>query len=124
MITLATPYGEAHFVETDADAAQAVAWILCQRAIAVDTETTGLDIFAATHSVRLVQFGSETVAYLFNAELWRDAVIEALAGLIANDSTIVMHNAPYDIMCLDIGGFVDRGALLWILTTFAQAPTI
>jgi hypothetical protein len=23
-----------------------------------------------------------------------------------------------------VGGFVDRGALLWTLTTFAQAPTI
>ena len=107
MITLRTPYGVAHYVETAADALEARNWIWNQRHVAVDTETTGLDIFSPDHRVRLVQFGNENVAYLFDAQEQKAMVSESINGLIGYDRTIVMHNAPYDLMVLALGGFID-----------------
>lgn len=107
MRTLLTPYGQAHVVETASDAIEARNWICDQPHIALDTETTGLDIFSETHHVRLVQFGDERTAYLFPAQQFKSMVSEIIDGLVGYNRTIIMHNAPYDLMVLAIGGFID-----------------
>ncbi|TCO56765.1 DNA polymerase [Actinocrispum wychmicini] len=70
------------------------------RALAVDTETTGLDIYSATHKLRLVQFGTPREAWVLPVErggqIQEDAR-RALRGL----GRLVIHNAPYDLQVIE-----------------------
>jgi DNA polymerase-1 len=68
--------------------------------IALDTETTGLDIFSPGYRLRTVQFGNETEAWVIPWELggpFQRAVRRALQSAV--DLTI--HNAPFDWLVLD-----------------------
>lgn len=71
------------------------------RCLAVDTETTGLDIYSDTFRCRLVQFGNESEAWILPVDesptQLQLEVVNALGGL----DKIVMQNASYDLQVLD-----------------------
>lgn len=70
------------------------------RCIAVDTETTGLDIYSSSFECRLVQFGTQSEAWILPVELSDKLVAEARDALGVIDK-IVMQNASYDLQVLD-----------------------
>lgn len=65
--------------------------------LAVDTESTGLDLFADQHKLRLVQIGNSTEAWVLRADLFRDACIRALS----QSRNFIMHNAPFDVLTVE-----------------------
>ena len=68
--------------------------------VAVDTETTGLDVFSPGHRLRLVQFGNDHVAYVIPVEMgpvWWHAAVRWLRRL----PRMVLHNAAYDLLVAD-----------------------
>ncbi|QDP44627.1 DNA polymerase I [Mycobacterium phage NothingSpecial] len=68
--------------------------------LAVDTETTGLDIYSDTFECRLVQFGTQDEAWVVPVELggqFIDDVRIAIGAL----KRIVVQNASYDLQVLD-----------------------
>ena len=68
--------------------------------MAVDTETTGLDIYSDTFECRLVQFGTQSESWILPVELSEKLVEEVRMALVAVDK-IVMQNASYDLQVLD-----------------------
>lgn len=82
-----------------------------RRALAVDTETTGLDTYSVGFRVRLVQVGDLAGSWVIPVdcgESWaRSAVEMALAG----SAPLVFHNATFDILALDAVGL---GRLEWL----------
>ena len=88
-------------LESDEDAGEFFRWLGTNRIVAVDTETTGLDVYSPTHRVRLVQFGSDTEAFVLRADQFRKAIVTALHQV----PYLVMHNAAYDMAVLDRHGF-------------------
>lgn len=71
-----------------------------RRFVAVDTETTGLDIYSDSFECRLVQFGCRNEAYVLPIELSDKLVDEARMALVHVDR-IVMQNASFDLQVLD-----------------------
>jgi len=71
-----------------------------KRCLAVDTETTGLDIYSDTFECRLIQFGTQSEAWILPVELSDKLVDEARQALQEIDK-IVMQNASYDLQVLD-----------------------
>lgn len=71
-----------------------------KRCLAVDTETTGLDIYSDEFECRLIQFGTQSEAWILPVELSYKLVDEADKALQELDS-IVMQNASYDLQVLD-----------------------
>ena len=67
--------------------------------VAVDTETTGLDIFSDEYRIRTIQFGSEVEAWVIPIEL--GGRFEKV-GLTALDSLerVVFQNAAFDVLSL------------------------
>ncbi|AMS01036.1 DNA polymerase I [Mycobacterium phage ArcherNM] len=68
--------------------------------LAVDTETTGLDIYSSTFECRLVQFGTQDEAWVVPVELG-DVFIEDVRIAIGALKRVVMQNASYDLQVLD-----------------------
>lgn len=80
------------------DALELRDWLIRQPEVAIDTETTGIDVFARDFRVRLTQFGSKTEAWVFPTEGWEgfiDQLIRQYSG------RIIMHNSRYDILALE-----------------------
>lgn len=75
-------------------------FIRSHRSLAVDTETTGLDIYSDTFACRLVQFGTQDEAWILPVELSDKLVHEARQALEVVEK-IVMQNASYDLQVLD-----------------------
>lgn len=73
-----------------------------RRIMAVDTETTGLDIYSAGFGLRLVQFGDEHQAYVLRYDLFKGAIKKALAEL----PLLLFHNATFDLLVLDHFGVI------------------
>ncbi|MEU4568640.1 DNA polymerase [Micromonospora sp. NPDC023956] len=96
--TLAGQVCRIHFLERHADLA-AFEGFLAQgdKVVAVDTETTGLDVYTPGHGLRLVQFGNRTDAYVLRADLFAPAIVRALR----QPRAWVVHNAAYDLLVLD-----------------------
>lgn len=69
-------------------------WIERQHTLAVDTETTGLDIYSPDHRLRLVAIATPTEAYVYPVELY-GSLDRLLAYL--SERRLIMHNASYDI---------------------------
>ena len=87
-------------VETTEDVLAFKRWLSEPRAaLAVDTETEGLDW--VRHKVRLVQLGDTREAWCIPAQWWLGAVREALAEY---RGPLVMHNAKYDSHILKSAG--------------------
>lgn len=68
--------------------------------LAVDTETTGLDIYSDTFECRLVQFGTADEAWVLPVELSERLVDEARQAL-GYIERMVLQNASYDLQVLD-----------------------
>ncbi|AHJ86410.1 DNA polymerase I [Mycobacterium phage 40AC] len=68
--------------------------------LAVDTETTGLDIYSETFACRLVQFGTQDEAWVIPVELG-EVFEEDVRIAIGAIKRIVMQNASYDLQVLD-----------------------
>jgi len=71
-----------------------------RRALALDTETTGLDIFSPTFRVRTVQFGTRDEAYVIPVEKGRPFSHAARSTLVET-RCLVLHNASFDLQVLD-----------------------
>ena len=68
--------------------------------LAVDTETTGLDIYSDTFRCRLVQFGTQDESWVIPTELG-DVFVEDVRIALGAIQRIVMQNASYDLQVLD-----------------------
>lgn len=84
--------------ETDLDIFSFRAWVAQSKLLGLDTETTGLDIYAPGHKLRLVQFGDDRKSYVLDAERYAYDIRWALGR---ENLTFVCHNAPYDLLVLD-----------------------
>jgi DNA polymerase-1 len=69
-------------------------WIERQHTLAVDTETTGLDIYSPDHRLRLVAIATPTEAYVYPVELYGS--LDRLLVYLT-ERRLIMHNATYDI---------------------------
>jgi DNA polymerase I-like protein with 3'-5' exonuclease and polymerase domains len=78
------------------------------RPLGLDTETTGLDIYAPGHRVRLVQVGNAREAWVLDPERFHFQIFEALRG----SRRFYLHNATYDALVLDRHGLADALDLL------------
>lgn len=67
------------------------------RVVALDTETSGLDIYSRGFKLRLVQFGNDREAWVLRADMFRDAIVAALR----QDRFWTIHNAAYDLKVFD-----------------------
>lgn len=65
--------------------------------LAVDTESTGLNLFHAEHKLRLVQIGNCEEAWVLRFDLFPEAIRQALL----QERTWLAHNAPFDALTLD-----------------------
>ncbi|AOT24964.1 DNA polymerase I [Mycobacterium phage Kalpine] len=68
--------------------------------LAVDTETTGLDIYSDTFQCRLVQFGTQSEAWVVPVELG-DEFVNDVRIAIGALRRVIMQNASYDLQVLD-----------------------
>ena len=75
---------------------------------AIDTETTGLDVYSRGHGVRLVQFGSASESWVLRVDQFVDVIRAALSG----GRECIMHNATFDAMVLDRHGLCNMSSLL------------
>ena len=89
-----------NLVETPEDLDGFRDFIRAHKSLAVDTETTGLDIYSDTFECRLVQFGTQSEAWILPVELSEKIVQEVRKALEVIDK-IVMQNASYDLQVLD-----------------------
>jgi DNA polymerase-1 len=89
------------FLQTIDDAAEFWSWLSDQKFVAVDTETTSLDVYDPAFQVRLVQFGSRDRAWVIPFERWKGLIDDALNRF---DGTLVFHNSRYDVSALGACG--------------------
>lgn len=87
-----------HFLESRADLSAFEDFLARgDKVLGLDTETTGLDIYARDFACRLVQFGNDREAYVLDAQRFPDAIRKALR----QPRGFVVHNAPFDLQVLD-----------------------
>jgi DNA polymerase-1 len=88
--------------ETGADLDAFIAWAEDadrRGPLALDTETTGLDIFADHYRLRTVQFGTAHEAWVIHWE--RGGRFREMAlSVLRNASRFLIHNAPFDWLVL------------------------
>ena len=75
--------------------------------IAVDTETTGLDIYSSNYKVRLIQFGDRDIAYVLDPRKHR----KEIDSVWASGHKFILHNAPFDLLSMDRTGIVKLETL-------------
>lgn len=98
-----------HFPEHEDDLAGFEAFLnRAVRVIALDTETTGLNIFSGNFACRLVQFGDEREAWVLRVDRFAATIRRALARA---DLRFVCHNAPFDLLVLDRVGLATLESL-------------
>jgi DNA polymerase I len=78
------------------------------RFLALDTETTGLDIYSKDFGLRLVQVGTATEAWVLPFEKFRSVITSALT----RHERFVVHNAAFDAQVLDRAGVISLEALM------------
>lgn len=84
--------------ETYEDLAVMWDWIERQHTLALDTETTGLDIYSDDHRLRLVALATPTEACVFPYEVFATEWWGLVTRL--RSKRLIMHNASYDIQVL------------------------
>lgn len=68
--------------------------------IALDTETTGLDIYNPDFRLRTIQLGNPNTAYVFPVEIYTQRQTQQVLGLISSRKQIVIQNAAFDTQVL------------------------
>jgi DNA polymerase-1 len=89
--------------ETREDLSEFQEWFMRANAagpIALDTETTGLDIYSPGYRLRTVQFGDRRTAWVILYELGGPFVTAAL-GALRRGNRFQIHNAPFDWAVID-----------------------
>lgn len=74
-------------------------WIERQHTLALDTETTGLDIYSDDHRLRLIALATPTEAWVFPFEMFGAGLSQAFCKVLRG-KRLIMHNASYDIQVL------------------------
>lgn len=72
-----------------------------KKCLAVDTETTGLDIYSGSFRCRLVQFGNQDEAWILPVDESPTQLQEETRKALSHLDRIVMQNASYDLQVLD-----------------------
>ena len=89
--------------EADADLVEFREWFMAANTrgpIALDTETTGLDIYSDTYRLRTVQFGDACTGWVLHYE--RGGSFEATAKwALRYGAKFLIHNAPFDWCVID-----------------------
>lgn len=83
------------------DAIELREWLYRQPDVAIDTETTGLDVFSPGFKVRVTQFGNATESWILPTEGW-EGFLDTLIG--GYSGRIIMHNSRYDVLALGVRG--------------------
>jgi DNA polymerase-1 len=89
--------------ETDVDLDDFRRWLEAadgRGPIAVDTETTGLDIYSDGYRLRTVQFGDALTGWVIHWERG-GRFIEAALWALRRIKRLLIHNAPFDWLVLD-----------------------
>lgn len=89
--------GSIRVPETPADLTELWEWLDRQHTLAVDTETTGLDIYSDGHRLRLIALATPTEAWVYPFETFGRKV-EIEEALVRKRT--IMHNASYDIQVM------------------------
>jgi DNA polymerase-1 len=96
--------------ETDADLREFMHWARNKPELALDTETTGLDIYAPGYRLRTVQFGTTHEAWVIHYELG-GRFREAADYVLTHCPRFLIHNAPFDWLVLDAHSPVSMESL-------------
>lgn len=102
-----------HVIETDDDVHEASSFVLQQRedhSLAIDTETTGLEIFSPTFRIRTLQLGDAYNAYVLPLRSSRDRRARRLLTESLHNG-VTIHNAPYDLLAMDATGLFSMDEL-------------
>lgn len=96
---------EVRVIENDMDLHEALTFIDRHEAyeLALDTETTGLDIFGPQFRIRTVQFGNARTAYVYVMQSVRDKNARELMYRLFLRG-VNLHNAPFDLLSIDVTG--------------------
>ncbi|QBZ72776.1 DNA polymerase I [Gordonia phage GodonK] len=87
-------------VDTFEDAQEFMRWLGEKRdVLAFDTETTGIDPYAANSRIRLAQFGDVNGGWVIDAERWPGLVREVLETYTGE---IALHNCAFDYKWLAV----------------------
>jgi len=89
-------------------------WLMEQGQVAVDTETTGLDIYNAGASLRLLQVGSANEAVVLPIERMGEHARMQVGNMLAAHAErfpLVFHNATFDRLFMDAHGVLPLEAL-------------
>lgn len=99
--------------ETAHDFTVALDWIAerPRAVLALDTETTGLDIFSPGFQVRTVQIGDGNDAWVLRVGYTSNAD-DTIRTALRQHSKFVLHNAPFDVLALDRIGLAPIDSLL------------
>jgi len=94
-------------IEHDDDLPEAVQFVRNANPydLSLDTETTDLNHFASDFRVRTVQLGDERTAYVLPLRSVRDKRAKLLLD-IAFEKGVSIHNAPFDVLALDVTGLM------------------
>lgn len=98
--------------ENQADLITMYDWLDHQHTLAVDTETTGLDIYADNHRLRLLALATPAEAYVFPTEIFDPHSV----FVRLYDKRLIFHNGSYDIQVLCRHDSLHDLETLWSLT--------
>jgi DNA polymerase-1 len=90
-------------VQSFDDAVDFREWFGRQRVVALDTETTGVDIYSPGFRVRTIQFGNTGEAWVLELDQWVGLVKELITRF---DGQLLIHNAAFDIEALARHGVI------------------
>lgn len=93
--------GSIRVPEDAADLTELWDWLESQHTVAVDTETTGLDIYADGHRLRLIAIATPAEAWVYPVETFGWSV--RLEDMLL-EKRLIMHNASYDIQVMSKHG--------------------
>ncbi|MGW3674656.1 DNA polymerase [Streptomyces sp. NPDC005166] len=96
--------------ETDGDLRTFMDWARSQPVLALDTETTGLDIYSSGYRLRTVQFGTANEAWVIHYELG-GRFVEAAQYVLKHCPRFLIHNAAFDWLVLDAHAGVSLESL-------------
>lgn len=87
-----------NFPERDADLRGLDRFLaLGDKVLGLDTETTGLDIYAPDYELRLVQIGNAREAWVLRADLFAHVI----RRILRSRRSFVVHNAAFDLQVID-----------------------